>query len=129
MFGCRRKRGYWAAGLAAIVYGGWAMAQHWQSYVLLISLQAGMTQAVFAFLSTLLLADFIRQLRSWRQGRLSSGVVFAMASILRLLVPWVFHWWAQTPNWFAAMLPGAVVGHLYLWYLVYYAEKATPAQI
>ncbi|MAZ86888.1 MAG: hypothetical protein CL693_04545 [Cellvibrionaceae bacterium] len=125
MFEWRRKRGYWAASLAAIVYGGWAMTQHWQTYALLISLQAGMTQATFAFLSTLWLADITRQLRSWRQGRLGSGVVFALASILLLLIPWVFHGWAGTPNWFAAMLPGAVIGHLYLWYLVYYLERST----
>lgn len=107
-----------APWLAALAYGGWAAFSNWEYGELNIWLTAGLVQGTFAFVATLLLTRLVLFLRSWREGRLSAVAVFCCCSTVLLAVPTLLQWLAGTPDIIQSILPGAIIGHLYLLYVV-----------
>lgn len=107
-----------APWFAALAYGGWAAFSNWEYGDLYIWLTAGLVQGTFAFVATLLLTRLVLFLRGWREGRLNGLTVFLCCSSILLVVPALSQWFAGTPNILQSILPGAVIGHLYLLYVV-----------
>ena len=112
---------------AAIGYGGWAAFSNWQ-HGMDIALMAGLVQGGFAFTSTLLLTHWVLWLLasnkapSYKASSSKATVVgvFIQSSLVLVGIPGVLHYWAGTPNIVLAMLPGLLVGHGYLAYLIYH---------
>jgi hypothetical protein len=109
-----------SASLAALGYGGWSF---WVqgSQALTESLSAAIVQGSFAFLSTL----FLGQLASWLFLRFQSKLfVFISCSLLLCTVPSLLHTFNQSQQILFAILPGLIVGHLYLCSLLWFKLDA-----
>ncbi|WP_143698145.1 hypothetical protein [Vibrio sp. qd031] len=109
-----------SAGLAALGYGGWAFwVQDSQTFT--ESLSAAMVQGSFAFLSTLFLGQVARWLFLRFQSKL---VVFICCSLLLCTVPSLLHTINHSQQILFAILPGLIVGHLYLCSLLWFQLDA-----
>jgi hypothetical protein len=100
---------------AAAFYGGWAMYSNWQFDINTV-ITAGIVQGGFAFISTLVLTSLVIYLLS-RNGA-TPIKVFIQSSLALTSIPLLLHLSAGTPNILMAMLPGLIVGHIYLWGLI-----------
>lgn len=104
-----------APAFAALFYGGWATYCNW-AYDMKVALTAGLVQGGFAFTSTLILTSLVLYLL--KRNNATFTRVFAQSSFPLVTIPALLHFLAGTPNILAAMLPGLVVGHIYLWGLI-----------
>ena len=114
--------------VAALVYGGWAAYSNLM-FGLSAAIPAALVQGGFAFSSTWLLNRTVQWLvdKHVKKGFSPAHVrliVFAECSLLLLVIPLVLHLMVGTPNIFMAMLPGLVVGNLYLIYMLHLFTKA-----
>lgn len=105
---------YVAPILAALIYGvwaGWVNAEHGNH----IALRVGIIQAVYAFVSTLTVAEAAK----WMYRKLSPSLLhltltfFATFGVM-LGFPLVVHYLAMTPDILEAILPGLLWGSLYI---------------
>lgn len=111
--------------LAAAVYGSWAGYSNASDSSLTVWITSALVQGSFAFCATLLLTQIVVSLLLWRNSRLPKGLVFALCSMVLLLVPTVMHLMVGTPSLIQSILPGAVIGHCYLAYLVFYVNSSS----
>lgn len=115
------------ASAAFVLYGGWAIYanfEHGQKAGLI----AGAVQGVYAFVSTLsvtLVALNIYQ-RS-HGGKLGIIAGFSVGFLVMLIIPWVVHSAAGTPNKLQTVLPGIIWGSLYLGAVLTLHAKNTSA--
>lgn len=108
-----------APWLAAIAYGGWAGYSNYSSNAVSVSLIAGLIQAGFAFVATLLLTQVVTYLSNWRQSRLNGWQVFGLCSMSLISVPTLLHLFVGTPSVFLSIFPGVLTGHIYLAYVIF----------
>ncbi|MBU2863239.1 hypothetical protein KO489_05245 [Reinekea forsetii] len=105
---------HWAACIALLGYGSWAALAN-SNYGLKVSLLAFSIQGSFAFVSTLfsgLVAIYIFQKLPFKPLKYAASLLITMTCLCA--IPFILHRVAQTPNIFASMLPGIVIGTLYL---------------
>jgi hypothetical protein len=99
-----------SAIIAALGYGSWT---YWvqQSPQSLTAFSAAIIQAGFAFTSTLLLGSLalycVKHLKS-------SQLSFFVCSLMLCTIPSLLHVVNQTEHILFAILPGLLIGHLYL---------------
>jgi len=117
----------WVPWLAACVYGGWAGYSNFGESGASSWIAAAIVQGSFAFVATLLLTKCVVFLLQWRNGWLPSGAAYCLCSMVLLVVPIAMHLIAGTPNLMQSILPGAVIGHCYLGYLIFYADVHSSA--
>lgn len=110
-----------APWVAALVYGSWGAFAN-RMFGVDVMLAAASAQGVFAFASTWGLAAVARaMLAIWRQRvveRLALLLSFFACSTILWAIPWSLHLLAGTENILLAMLPGLVIGHVYLAWLL-----------
>lgn len=109
--------------VAALVYGGWAAYSNW-GFDMSTALMAALVQGGFAFASTWLLTRAVKYLVArYTEAMLSAIkvklVVFAQCCFLLVVIPAGLHLAVGTPNILMAMLPGLIVGNIYLGYIVH----------
>lgn len=101
--------------IAGLFYGAWAAYSNWMDSMH-TAIVAGTIQASFAFMSTLLLTSLVLHLLE--RHRSQPRIVFLQSSLALIGTPATLHLIAGTPNILTAMLPGLVIGHVYLWGLI-----------
>ncbi|MGH1372673.1 MAG: hypothetical protein ACRBBW_11585 [Cellvibrionaceae bacterium] len=112
--------------LAACAYGSWAGYSNFESQSLSVWMMAALIQAGFAFVATLLLTRLVLLLSQWRHSRLNPYQVYGYCSLILISAPTLLHFLAGTPYVLQSILPGALIGHGYLVYLVFYADHEMP---
>lgn len=104
----------WIAGLA---YGGWSAFSNWE-HGMQAALLAFLVQGAFAFTSTYILGRMVATTAAKCANIQSSALqllsVFMVGSTFLWATPTILHLIAGTPNILMAMLPGLIVGHIYL---------------
>ena len=104
----------WIAGLA---YGGWSAFSNWE-HGTQTALLAFLVQGAFAFTSTYVLGRIVAKTADKcahiKNGLVQRLVVFTASSTFLWATPTALHLIAGTPNILMAMLPGLIVGHIYL---------------
>ncbi len=104
----------WVAALAAgIGYGAWAFfvnAEHGSKPAWL----AGFGQGSYAFVFTLLLADLSLKVCRWK----GFPVAYGLAALLLLSVPAGIHTFLETPDISEAIVPGFIIGNIYIWLML-----------
>ncbi|EAR08720.1 hypothetical protein [Reinekea blandensis] len=117
-----------SALFAFIGYGSWAALSN-SSFGWSTSMVALMIQGSFAFTSTLLLGRFTLQL-SHRLGtsRRAQTTVWLISLTLLVSIPLSLHLLAGTPNTLRTMLPGLLIGNLYVFGLLRTASISVTTQ-
>lgn len=104
----------WIAGLA---YGGWSAFSNWE-HGMQAALLAFLVQGAFAFTSTYVLGRIVAKTAdkcaAIQNAVMQLFAVFMVGSTFLWATPTVLHLIAGTPNILMAMLPGLIVGHIYL---------------
>jgi hypothetical protein len=113
-----------APWLAAAVYGAWAGFSNWSAPSASAWIIAAIVQGTFAFVSTLLLTKMVVFLLQWKTSTLAWWQVYLLCSAVLLFVPSFLHFIAGTPHIIHSILPGAVIGHVYLGYLIFLSKRA-----
>lgn len=108
--------------VAALVYGGWAAYSNW-GFGFSAAFYAAFVQGGFAFSSTWLLNQAANRLVSLYSAKSMSAMkiqlaVFVQCSFFLFSIPWILHKIVGTPEVLMAMLPGFIIGNIYLAYLV-----------
>ena len=101
--------------LAAVGYGCWAGWVN-SEYGNTIALKTGLIQGTYAFISTAivtLIAKKILTLFSYSRG--SRWLALLASWSVMLAIPISLHTWQHTPDLLQAIVPGAMIGTLYLW--------------
>lgn len=101
--------------LAAIGYGCWAGWVN-SEYGYHIALKTGLIQGSYAFISTAIVT-FIAQtvLNHFNASRKSRWLALFTSWSVMLAIPITLHTWQHTPDLLQAIVPGAIIGTLYLW--------------
>lgn len=105
---------HWAALLALLAYGGWSAlcnaAFGTTSMLLAFAIQGG-----YAFASTLLLGRIAKRLmQTLGTSPHAHTMTFLICLILMCAIPLSLHRLAGTPEIFISLLPGLIIGSLYL---------------
>ncbi len=103
--------------IAALVYGSWAGFSNWQ-YELSKVFMAALVQGSFAFAATWLLTSTVTWLMARHSETPRPILVFFQCAFLLLIIPAGLHFLAGTPNIIQSMLPGFVIGNIYLAFLI-----------
>ena len=111
---------------AALIYGfwaGWVNSDHGSD----IALKVGLIQASYAFLSTALVTFIAQKLLEKFNFSSAARVIALLASwVVMLSIPVLLHTWQNTPDLIEAILPGAIIGTLYLGSYCYNSEASPP---
>ncbi|MEO0508611.1 MAG: hypothetical protein AAF065_01985 [Verrucomicrobiota bacterium] len=107
---------------AALGYGGWAVFVNYEVSPM-SGWRAGCVQGSYAFCSTLFLTIAIRKIYylggSGKRGRL---IAFAVGIVIIISLPATLNLIAQTPNVIMTILPGILIGSVYVGMFAYLLE-------
>ncbi len=108
-----------SASIAACIgYGIWSAFCNW-SHGIKTAISAFLVQGSFAFTSTLLLSVLaITLMRKLSDARFTKSLTFLICYIFIATIPASLHWLAGTPEIFASILPGLIIGSAYLTFLL-----------
>jgi hypothetical protein len=109
--------------LAFLVYGTWAtFVNYWahaDNFIL-----SGIAQGSYAFATTYLLKlSVLKIYQKLQQTRLALLYTFASSFILLVSIPTLIHLLANTKEIFYSILPGAIIGGVYLMLILKYEVK------
>lgn len=100
--------------LAAIAYGGWAVFANFE-YGAKAAFMAGIVQAVYAFLATMSVSKIAHMIfRKCDCGYKGICLGFLASFIVMVCIPFAVHSFAGTPDIVETILPGLIIGSLYL---------------
>lgn len=101
--------------LAAIAYGcwaGWVNSEYGNN----IALKTGIIQGSYAFISTAIVTMIAQTILRYFDATPGSRWIALLASwSVMLAIPISLHTWQHTPDLLQAIIPGAIIGTLYLW--------------
>ena len=109
--------------LAFLVYGTWAtFVNYWanaDNFIL-----SGIIQGSYAFATTYLLKLSVLMIyKKLHQSRLAQIYTFTASFVLLVSVPILIHLLANTKEIFYSILPGAIIGGIYLMLILKYEVK------
>ena len=112
------------ASAALVFYGGWAVFANFE-HGQIAWLKAGLVQGVYAFVSTLT----VTTVAYWMYlktgcGRKGIGFGLALSYLIMLLIPFSVHSVAATPDRIETVLPGLIIGAVYLAVFLLITEKS-----
>ena len=101
--------------LAAVGYGCWAGWVN-SEYGNAIALKTGLIQGTYAFISTAIVTLIAKKiLNRFDYSRASRWLALLASWSVMLAIPITLHTWQHTPDLLQAIIPGAMIGTLYLW--------------
>ena len=99
---------------ALIGYGGWAVFANY-GFSVTAAWRAGCVQGIYASTSTLLLALAIRNIYFFMgSGHRGKLIAFAAGIVIIISLPTLLNTVAQTPHVIKTILPGALIGSVYV---------------
>ena len=107
---------------ALLGYGAWAVYANY-SVSPVAAWRAGCVQGTYAFSSTLFLTVAIRKIYNLNKDKAYPKLIALAAGILIIItLPATLNLIAQTPNVIKTILPGVVIGSLYVGVFSYFLE-------
>ncbi len=106
--------------LAFLVYGSWAgLVNYWDSSEQFI--KAGLIQGSYAFTTTLLLKISVMNIyRKFNDTDFAMMYTYVVSFILLITIPVTIHYIFDTKAIFYAILPGTIIGSIYLMLILKY---------
>ena len=115
----------YAPVFAFLAYGSWAT---WVNYHAQAPnfMSAGLIQGSYAFISTLLLKIMALNIfNTLKRKQYAKTITYFLCLSLMIGIPFVIHYINHTQEIFYSILPGAIIGSVYLFLLLRYSTFST----